>query len=243
MALRNLKKCLCVKDSSFTDKSLKISLCEDSQIFINGNLENCHISSCRNCTIFVASVEKITSIDKCEKCIVCIASGFIRVSNTIDTTLNIYLCKSPVLFGDNKGLILAPHNIGYSELIGFLKLSSIPINDAYKLNYLSPILMNSESIETSQIYTFIKESEFMRLSVPFDCQLEELFLTPKEFIEVILEREAIFVEIQKSIKEANFLPEQEKSLHYAIQGYFREWLTSSGTIKSISDVLKMTEFE
>ena len=49
--------------------------------------------------------------------------------------------------------------------------------------------------------------------------------------------------IKTSIKDAKLFEEQEKALHVdiGIQGNFREWLVSSGNIKSITELAKMID--
>ena len=47
--------------------------------------------------------------------------------------------------------------------------------------------------------------------------------------------------IKSMIKDAKLVEEQEKALHVAIQGYFRDWLVSSGNIKNITELVKMID--
>jgi len=66
--------------------------------------------NCVNCTVFVSAVSRITTIDKCEKTKVTITSNFLRVGNTIDSTVNFYGAYPPVLYGDNRSITLGPYN-------------------------------------------------------------------------------------------------------------------------------------
>jgi len=45
------------------------------------------------------------------------------------------------------------------------------------------------------------------------------------------------------IKKSNLTSDQEKQLHVAIQGYFREWFVQTSQFKSITDMLKMIDQE
>lgn len=63
-------------------------------------------------------------------------------------------------------------------------------------------------------------------------------LCPRDYQEVLDHRVAAFGKLMQKIKGAGLNPEQEKQLHVAIQGYFREWFVQSSQFKSISDILK-----
>jgi len=66
-------------------------------------------------------------------------------------------------------------------------------------------------------------------------------LTPKYYLDILKEKENIFSKMKAMIKDANLTEDQEKALHVAIQGFFREWLVSSGNIKNMIDIIKMID--
>ena len=49
--------------------------CEESNIYIDSNVETLLISSCINCTVFVAAVNKICTLEKCEKVTLIVAAN------------------------------------------------------------------------------------------------------------------------------------------------------------------------
>jgi len=49
--------------------------CEDSNIYIDSNVEVLKISACINCHIFVAAVDRICTIEKCENVTLCVAAN------------------------------------------------------------------------------------------------------------------------------------------------------------------------
>ena len=70
-----------------------------------------------------------------------------------------------------------------------------------------------------------------------------MLLTPKEYVEAIKRRVKKFAEMQAAIKKAGLSGEQEKMLHVAIQGYFREWLVTNNYFKPIADLVRMIDQE
>lgn len=74
----------------------------------------------------VAAVNIACSIEMCEKSNITVASSFLRIGNCIDCTIYSYLQLSgPVIYGDSRGLIMAPHNCSYPELLSHLKEADI----------------------------------------------------------------------------------------------------------------------
>ena len=73
VVIKGLSKCVTIKSGNeYQNKSLLITNCDDTYIYINTNVANCKISLCTNCTIVIAVASKIISIDKCDKCNICI---------------------------------------------------------------------------------------------------------------------------------------------------------------------------
>ena len=67
--IKGLSKCVTIKSGNeYQNKSLLITNCDDTYIYINTNVANCKISLCTNCTIVIAVASKIISIYKCDKC-------------------------------------------------------------------------------------------------------------------------------------------------------------------------------
>ncbi len=239
--LKNLSKCVTIKEASAVqNKNIKIVQCEDSYIYINSNVKNIKIANCNNCTIFVAAVSKITSIDKCENCSICVATNLIKISNTLDSNIYSYTNTQPILFGDNRGVIMGPHNVFYNELPNYLKISKINIDSSYINNFSASILMHDGGENN---HSTLNVKDFTQIVVPFKSggNLSQNSITPKEYIDVVRDREQRVNNIKSFISGSNLQDEQEKALHVAIQGYFREWLVSSGNVKQMTDIVKMID--
>ena len=126
-----------------------------------------------------------------------------------------------------------------SKIISIVKESKLAImQNSYK-NFSSPIYLNNNNKEHINI---IKPEEFITIVVPFEAKDPfNYILTPKQYLEVIQKRYNNYVNIQKMIKDAGFQESQEKGFHIALQGYFKEWLVTSGNYKSMNDIVKMID--
>ena len=239
--IKGLSKCVTIKTGNeYQNKNLLISNCDDTYIYINTNVSNCKISLCTNCTIVIAVASKIITLDKCEKCNICIISNFTRISNMIDSNVYLFSVNEPILYGDNRGLRLGPHNVTYNELYIHVKESRLTISQNSYKNFSLPIYLNNNN--NKEHINIIKPEEFTTIVVPFEANDPfNYILTPKPYLEVIQKRYNNYANIQKMIKEAGFQESQEKAFHIALQGFFREWLVTSGNFKPMNDLVKMID--
>lgn len=262
--IKNLSKCTTVK-SNLIGKCVKIINCEDSQIFIDSCVTNLKIASCTNCVLFVVGVAKITTFEKSENCTLTICSNYLRIGNTIECKVNSYVFKEPVLYGNNIGLVLGPHNVIYDDFSLTLKSGRFNFepDKEYQLKYSgnnfksisqdklfsTPIVITqplntstSGTIKTN--FEIISIKEFSYLATPFNVTKEisqQHFLAPKEYLDEYIEKRALFNKIQQIIKDAELDSQQEKALHVAVQGHFKEWLINSGNVKNITDIIKVID--
>ena len=247
VVLRNLSKCTTIK-KDFSGKCIKIINCEDSQIFIDSCVLNLKISLCNNCTIFCAGVVKFSTIEKCESCNITVCSNFLKVGNTIECRVNSMVFNEPIVYGNNIGLILGPHNVFYDDLNSTLKAGRFIFGD---LNMFSQPIVIVQALNTSTSgnlkspYDILNIKDFSPMSTPFSFTKEiedSFFLTPKEYLNEYLTKIEVFKSVQLMIKNANLDASQEKALHVAIQGFFKKWLENTNSIKNVQEILKLLDY-
>eukprot|EP00347_Sterkiella_histriomuscorum_P018435 403345520 len=252
--MNGLNKCVTVKENALQNKDVRIIGCEDSYIYIDTNVSYLQISNCTNCTIMVAAVNKTLTIDKCENVILSVAANYVRAGNCVDCTVNTYtqMCQ-PIIYGDSRNLTMAPHNTSYFEMMNHLRAADIgfvspgqQVSNSIKQtvmenihNFSKPIVMSG----LGQCYILMQPVDFMKLSLPKKFTDHPLFLCPQEYQDVLQIRLEHFKEIQSKIKGAQLTQEQEKYLHAAIQGQFREWFVQSSSYKPITELVRMIDQE
>lgn len=76
----NLNKCVVSKtflemnQNYGTNCRMTIAHCEESNIYIDSNVDLLLVTSCINCTIFVAAVNRVCTFEKCENVTICVTS-------------------------------------------------------------------------------------------------------------------------------------------------------------------------
>lgn len=138
-----MRSSVTIKDQSFCKKSiLKIQGCCDSIIYVNAAVEYVSISNCENCTIFICAVRKVCAVEKCEKLALTVSSNLVSIGNTIDSKFHTYSTFEPILFGDNKSLVMGPNNANYVEMIDKLKKAEISFSTKSLINFSYPFIFH-----------------------------------------------------------------------------------------------------
>jgi len=113
------------------------------------------------------------------------------------------------------------------------------MHTSYINNFMNFVSFNKEK---QNEVSLISPENYEIMVLPYENKPNlNYLLTPKNYLEILKEKENIYNKLKSLIKEANLTEDQEKALHVAIQGYFREWLVSSGNIKNMIDIVKMID--
>ncbi len=120
--LNNFNKCMAVKSfqeiyASYGNScKMNINGCDESNIYIDSNVQTLKITGCINCNIFVAAVTKVCTIEKCENVTLTVAANQLRIGNCVDSTIHSYTTNlAPIVYGDTRNLRIAPHNSSYQS--------------------------------------------------------------------------------------------------------------------------------
>lgn len=271
--IQGLTKSVTLRDSKTCNgKNLRISSCEDSYIYIDGCLENVQIINCVNSTIFVACAKKICTVDKCENVTFSIVCNVLRIGNTIDSKIHYYGPVNPIFFGDNRSIFLGPNNVNYSDLIENVKLGGIPILNRHMNNFKSPLIMNKDNninlhiMVPKDFFPFIFPNNYKVLpyqmikDVELTANMKNMeqkeviekkeennlivpILAPSEYKDEIVNRYKKMSEMQAAIKNIGLNEDQSKNMHSLLQGYFKEWLMNTNSLKPITDLIKLIDQE
>lgn len=133
--------------------------------------------------------------------------------------------------------MLGPHNVGYSDLMEHLEAAHIPVHISNVKNFSKPVLANGDK----SIYSIQDESDFCKLEMPNTFTDSMLLLTPQNYLDAVSIRLQKFSELQAKISGSKLNSDEEKMLHVAIQGYFREWLVSNTHHKKITELIKLID--
>jgi len=103
--------------------------------------------------------------------------------------------KPPYLFGDNRGVILAPFNVGYTGLKAHLETCELEISEENIKNFTLPV----QSKIDKHAFAIMDPEEFTSAILPISFKESELILTPVEYKQIINLRNSIFKKVQDKI--------------------------------------------
>lgn len=269
--LQNMNKSITVTEyGKYRNKELKIVACEESYIFIDDVPDYLLISNCCNSVIFVSAVRLIATIEKCEGCTITVASGILRVGNTIDSKIYSYSWHEPILYGDNKSIVMGPHNANHATLVSRIKEARIPLSLSLTKNFGIPFVFNNNSTMT---YELENKKDFQALILPqsFTClkslavssfekyvnlSQEDIMknlaaddelvlpgLAPIHYKEALIQQDSVFKKTREMLITLKTSEENKAQLGTLVQGYFKEWLIQSGEAKKLAEIVRMIDQE
>ena len=156
-------------------QDVHVADCHNSFVYVLLPVRFAVIQSCTDCTIVIGACQGVISLERCVRVNVVCCGRQLRVSNCIDCTVHSYTPCSPVLLGDNRGLIFAPYSGFYHELPNHLKRTDLNTQDGLPLKNLWNSIINldvdsstegSVSTSASTSYKLMDPNEFFSFEIP-----------------------------------------------------------------------------
>ena len=104
---------------------LEVDACHDMAVYVTSAVRFVTITGCQSCLVFVGAAAESVIVKNCADVRVIAACRRVYVSSCRDTTLHLWTPAEPVLLGDNRGILLAPHNAHYAQLRADLVLAGL----------------------------------------------------------------------------------------------------------------------
>ncbi|CAH0473692.1 unnamed protein product [Peronospora belbahrii] len=228
---------------------LVIFSCQDSYIYILGPVRNVTISACKNCRIVTAPNTGILSMERCENVQLTSLSGLIRVSNCLDTRLNVYTLSPVIVSGENVGVIVGPYNTKYSGLKQ--QLLKVPfLYNAESMGCWNSFLdldgeKDSIMTDTDKPPVSIQVPETFRdVCVPVNPvagvgPAERPFPIPPEYVAVVKKQYETVESLRKLVTSDEFDLTKKRTMEVVIQVKFKEWLSSTSNVRQILDLVHL----
>ncbi|KAE9111511.1 hypothetical protein PF010_g10779 [Phytophthora fragariae] len=232
--------------------------CQDSYIYILGPVRypftslvacatNITISACKNCRIIMAPNMGILSMERCENVQLTSLSGLVRVSNCLDTRLNVYTLSPIIVSGENVGVILGPYNTKYSGLKQ--QLSTVPFlcdaNSQGSWNIFLDLDSEKDMADTDKPPVSIQVPETFRdVCVPVKPAAgagpaERPFPIPPEYVAAMRKQYETVESLRQLVTSDEFDLTKKRTMEVVIQLKFKEWLSSTSNVRQILDLVHL----
>ncbi|KAG7400700.1 TBCC domain-containing protein 1 [Phytophthora boehmeriae] len=250
---------------ALTDKSqlsdVIIFSCQDSFIYILGPVRypssssvafitNVMVSACKNCRIIIAPNTGILSMERCENVQLTGLSGLVRVSNCLDSRLNVYTLSPIIMSGENVGVVLGPYNTKYAGLSQ--QLATVPYlynpesqgcwNSFLDLDNEKENLGDTDT-EKPPISVQIPDT-FRDVCVPVKPvagagTAERPFPVPAEYVTAVRKQYETVDSLRQMVTSDEFDLNAKRTMEVVIQLKFKEWLSSTSNVRQILDLVQI----
>ncbi|KAG6612739.1 TBCC domain-containing protein 1 [Phytophthora cinnamomi] len=204
--------------------------------------------SCKNCRVIMAPNTGILSMERCENVQLTSLSGLVRVSNCLDTRLNVYTLSPIIVSGENVGVILGPYNTKYSGLKQ--QLSTVPFlcNGESQGCWNTFLDLDSEKdsmadMDKPPISLQVPET-FRDVCVPVKPvagagPAERPFPIPPEYVAAVRKQYETVESLRQLVTSDEFDLTKKRTMEVVIQLKFKEWLSSTSNVRQILDLVHL----
>ncbi|RLN98338.1 hypothetical protein BBJ28_00010755, partial [Nothophytophthora sp. Chile5] len=250
-----------IANASGYRSDLIIFSCHDTYIYILGpsndvflNLHlfflstNVMISACKNCRILTAPNVGILSMERCENVQLTALSGLIRVSNCLDSRLNIYTLFPVIMSGENVGVVLGPYNSKYAGLAQQLAATPFLYNPESMGCWNSFLDLDSDKAADSmadaekQAISLQAPETFREVCVPVKPSAgagsaERPFPIPAEYASAVKSQYETVESLRQLVTSDEFDLSTKRTMEVVIQLRFKEWLSTTSNVRQILDLV------
>ncbi|KAG6973520.1 hypothetical protein JG687_00000841 [Phytophthora cactorum] len=204
--------------------------------------------SCKNCRVITAPNTGILSMERCENVQLTSLSGLIRVSNCLDTRLNVYTLSPIIVSGENVGVILGPYNTKYAGLKQ--QLSTVPFlcnaesqgswNKFLDLDSDKDSMSDTEKPPVSlQVPETFRDVCVPVKSTAGEGPAERPFPIPPEYVAAVRKQYETVESLRQLVTSDEFDLTKKRTMEVVIQLKFKEWLSSTSNVRQILDLVHL----
>lgn len=187
-------------------------------------------------------------MERCENVQLTSLSGLIRVSNCLDTRLNVYTLSPVIVSGENVGVILGPYNAKFSGLKQ--QLSTVPFlyNTKSQGSWNKLLDLDSEKdtmsdTEKPPVSLQVPET-FRDVCIPVKPAAgagpaERPFPIPPEYVAAVRKQYETVDSLRQLVTSDEFDLTKKRTMEVVIQLKFKEWLSSTSNVRQILDLVHL----
>ncbi|GJQ11130.1 hypothetical protein GpartN1_g2921.t1 [Galdieria partita] len=225
------------EEEPLSHRDVRIRNCQEVYIYLLNGMDCVSVEGCSDCIIFIGAAYCI-SVTGCEGVKIISTSKFLRITNVVDSTFYLCVNHEPALLGDNRGLRLAPFNAFYPCLEEHMTSCGVSTVSNY---WNEPFVILDSSYPPSTVSNILPPEQLCPFAVPVQnndgVTKKNPVPLPKEYLDAVDEKAKSVDCLRDLVRQQH----EHVDLERTVQHYFREWLISTGNIRQIHDLVKLTE--
>eukprot|EP01025_Chloroclados_australasicus_P004780 TRINITY_DN11278_c0_g2_i6.p1 TRINITY_DN11278_c0_g2~~TRINITY_DN11278_c0_g2_i6.p1 ORF type:complete len:607 (+),score=36.83 TRINITY_DN11278_c0_g2_i6:265-2085(+) len=248
------------QDELGLEGQLRVIGCRDVVVYALSCMQHVLVKGCSGCTICIGAVAGIIRIEDCQKVELHVACKRILLSSCQQCTVYLGTEEKPVIIGDSRFLVFAPHNSPYEFLQRHVLRAQISTsaNKWNQIHYTRRVAANGSRAGSTrgqlESHSFLPSEKFLPFYVPFRGAegplaggassrskglQPPLFPLPGDFEKAMNKTLKTVEVIRERTKAARASDARASELQATIQQHFREWMIMTGRIKQIQDLAKL----
>ncbi|CAN8317999.1 unnamed protein product [Cochlearia groenlandica] len=236
--------------SDLKGRSVKVSNCHDSVIYLLAPLRYATVYGCSDSTIVLGAAGKAVRVEHCERVHVIAATKRICIANCRECVFFLGVNQRPLIIGDNHKLQVAPYNTFYSQLEDHMtEVGIVPTINKWNES-LSPGAVGSHeslshptggaSDKQSETASCVDPDQFTNFSIPdwfageaLGSTKENPFPLPDAYMTVQQTNIKKLEETRQSLRETPLEENRKRELTTAFHMHFKDWLYATGNIRQL----------
>lgn len=248
-------------------REVRISNCSEAHFYLLSALGRVSMIGCRDCTLFIGACVSMSLIN-CVNVRVHAVARVCRVTNCFDTHMYLSTNRRPQIVGENRGLLFAPYNAAYGHVArDMADIGVSPGENAWNEFYRPAHRADRGRADpdlTPKVATVLAPEKFLPFAVPTkpeeartakeDSSLFNIPLPPPpEYAAALATRKLEIDRIRREIRtlddaargdamsDARELARAKGVLQAIVQERFREWLSATGNMRQITELVRMDQ--
>eukprot|EP01084_Bolivina_argentea_P007287 13690_1 len=265
--LNNMKRTTVIRFMDESDEEMArlplmdlfVNYCSKSYIYILAPVKHATIFGCSDCTIVIGAAAGLVRVVDCEHVQLVSAARRLLVNNCIECIFPCFAAYAPILFGDNRSCMFAPHNALYPRITAHMRIAGLPGSSPAINNWCHPVEAVSagamhhsgprvltDSGSLSQL--LLPPELFFMLSVPYwnmergrnmsqdEHEYAAPLSLPQRYSDALENREEHVATLLENLRN---IGDEDVSAKEVVHTYYKEWLFHSRNVRQILDLVAM----
>ncbi len=260
LMLNNVKRSTVIRYMDESDEEMAklplmdlfVNYCSKSYIYILAPVKHTTIFGCTDCTILIGAAAGLVRVVECERVQLVSAARRLLINNCIECMFPCFAAYAPILFGDNRSCMFAPHSARYPSLTAHMRMAGLLGSPPAVNHWCHPVeAVSAGAISKSPgslSQLLLPPELFVMLSVPYNTvergesksQEEHEYAgplaLPQKYSDALEKREE---HIATLLEDLRSIEDEDENIKEFVSMYYKEWLFHSGNTRQILDLVAM----
>jgi TBCC domain-containing protein 1 len=187
-------------------------------------------------------------VEQCERLTLIAAAKRVTAKLCHEGRFHLGVEKRPVFVGENRGCKVAPYNTFYEQLEKHLETCRLDASACR--GWDAPVVLGANEGTVGTGVELLSAEYFAPFIVPFrgtstssSSTQANPFAVPPEYVRALDTKVRAVASLRSALRDAGLGEHARRELQATIQAFFREWLTSSGSMRQVYDLARIERGE